>query len=303
MTVVENQTPFKVPPGEEDYLKWTPLDTEYEENAEEGNRWHRASPMFSDGECIYMLVQYRKKDFGSPIVKTVLEVFDIDMEHKTMTRIHEQKLYKNDQGDYYKGSGKNKDKGGHMARGSIACNQEVLLWWSAHNFHVYEYATGKRKRKEYVNSTSYVTCWDPVEQWYYYQDCCSYAWLKRCKITNYKNRVISKVKEKNLPEIPILFDTYKSDIIKQIREEEKKEVPVEDDEEEKKDAEEEKKDGEEAKEEKKTQFVIIKKKDPRNDLLDILALSTNDEIFDVAQPEQEERQRKTEPIANISQIC
>ena len=56
MTVVENQTPFKVPPGEEDYLKWTPLDTEYEENAEEGNRWHRASPMFSDGECIYMLV-------------------------------------------------------------------------------------------------------------------------------------------------------------------------------------------------------------------------------------------------------
>jgi len=35
---------------EEDYLKWTPLDTEFEENKREGNRWMRASPMFSDGE-------------------------------------------------------------------------------------------------------------------------------------------------------------------------------------------------------------------------------------------------------------
>ena len=34
----------------EDYLRWTPLDTQYEENKEEGNRWMRASPMFSDGE-------------------------------------------------------------------------------------------------------------------------------------------------------------------------------------------------------------------------------------------------------------
>lgn len=43
----------------EDYLKWTPKDTDYPENANEGNRWMRASPMFSDGELIYLLVQYR----------------------------------------------------------------------------------------------------------------------------------------------------------------------------------------------------------------------------------------------------
>ena len=181
------------------------MDTDYEENTEEGNRWHRASPMFSDGECLYMLVQYRQKSFTSPIVRTVLEVYDIDSEERTLKRTLEQPLYKDDQGTYYKGSKKQKDKGGHLARGSIACNQEVLLWWTAHNFHVYEYATGIRKNKQYCDSTSWISTWDSKEEWYYYQDCCSYAWLKRCKIRGYKNRVLSKGKIE-LPELPIVFD-------------------------------------------------------------------------------------------------
>ena len=41
---------------EKSYLKWTPLDKEYEENKSEGNRWMRASPMFYDTEFIYMMV-------------------------------------------------------------------------------------------------------------------------------------------------------------------------------------------------------------------------------------------------------
>lgn len=61
----------------EDFLKWTPLETEYEENPEEGNRWMRASPMFSDGELIYMLVHYRHKGLMSPIVKIVCEVYEV----------------------------------------------------------------------------------------------------------------------------------------------------------------------------------------------------------------------------------
>ena len=56
----EGEDPFKSADGEEeDYLKWTPLDTAYEENKVEGNRWMRASPMFTNGELIYMMVQYR----------------------------------------------------------------------------------------------------------------------------------------------------------------------------------------------------------------------------------------------------
>lgn len=33
--------------------------------------------MCSDGENIYMLVQYKQRDFSSPIVKTVLEVYEV----------------------------------------------------------------------------------------------------------------------------------------------------------------------------------------------------------------------------------
>ena len=83
----DGETPFKSADSEiEDYLKWTPLDTEFEENKAEGNRWMRASPMFSDGEFIYMMVQYREKDFKSPIVKTVCEVYEVS-EDRTMKRI------------------------------------------------------------------------------------------------------------------------------------------------------------------------------------------------------------------------
>ena len=138
-----------------------------------------------------------------------------------------------------------------------------------------------------------MTCWDNKEQYYYLQDCSSYSWLRRCKITNYKNRIINLQKEKNLPELPILFDSFKSDILTQIREEEKKEVPA-DDEEEKKEVEEEKK------EDKKTKFVIVKKKDPRNDLFDILTMSNHDELISFVTQEEEQKDRRTEPIANIT---
>lgn len=46
----------------------------------------RASPMFSDGELIYFLVQYKVSSFTSAIVKTVLEVYEVNEERK-MVRI------------------------------------------------------------------------------------------------------------------------------------------------------------------------------------------------------------------------
>ena len=220
----EDAEPFSLAEGEnEDYLKWTPLDTEYPENLEEGNRWHRASPMFSDGELIYMLVQYRQKGFDTPIVKTVLETYEVSDDHK-MKRIQEQPLYKDSEQNYYKGSKKQKDLGGHLARGSIACNNDVLLWWSAHYFHVYDCSNGQRKKKEHCNSTSYITVYDPKENWYYYMDAACYSWLKRCKVNGFKPRVLKK-EAKELPDLPIVFDTSKSEILAQIEEEKKKENP------------------------------------------------------------------------------
>lgn len=90
------------------------------------------------------------------------EVYEVSEDNK-MKRIQEVKLYKNENQDYYKGSKKQKDDGGHMARGSMACNGEILLWYSSHNLHVYDMNTGMRVKKEHTNSTSLITCYDAKE--------------------------------------------------------------------------------------------------------------------------------------------
>lgn len=198
--------------GEEDYLKWTPLNTEFERNTEDGNRWMRASPMFSDGELIYMLVEYKAQGFESEIIKVVCEVYETVADRK-LKRINEVVLKKNAEGDLYRGcKAKQKDKGGHLTRGSMACNGEVLLWWSAHYFHVYEMSTGIRKKKEHCNSTAFVTTYDAKENWYYYMDAACYSWLKRCKIAGFKPRVLTK-EVKELPDLPIVFDTVKGELL------------------------------------------------------------------------------------------
>jgi len=123
-------------------------------------------------------------------VKTVLEVYET--EERKLKRINEVTLFKNNNFECYKGSKKAKDKGGHLARGSIACNNEVLIFWTAHNFHVYSVSTGVRLKKEYVNSTSYITTYDAKENWYYFMDAACYSWLKRTKVSGFKPRVITK---------------------------------------------------------------------------------------------------------------
>ena len=84
---VEGEEPFTYAEGsaDDETLKWTPLDTEYAENRDEGNRWYRYAPLFSDGELIYTLVQYRVKEFSSPVVRTVLEVYEL--EERVLKRI------------------------------------------------------------------------------------------------------------------------------------------------------------------------------------------------------------------------
>ena len=73
----ENAQPYGMADGEDDHLKWTPIDTEFPENDEDGNRWMRACPMFSDGENIYLLVQYKRQSYTSRVVKTVLETYEV----------------------------------------------------------------------------------------------------------------------------------------------------------------------------------------------------------------------------------
>ena len=220
----DGETPFKSDDSEiEDYLKWTPLDTEFEENKAEGNRWMRASPMFSDGEFIYMMVQYREKDFKSPIVKTVCEVYEVS-EDRTMKRIEEVSLFKAE-GEYYSGSKKTKDHGGHLARGSLAYDGHNLLWWSNNNFHVYNFATGMRIEKRLNNC--YISVYDPIENWYYVTDVSSYGWLKRVKVSGFqvkaKDQTIMKI-----PDLPIVLDSHKGDIIAHLEDDRRRIKEIED---------------------------------------------------------------------------
>jgi len=93
-------------------------------------------------------------------------------------------------------------------------------------------------------------------------DAACYSWLKRCKIVGFKPRVLEKV-VKDLPDLPIVFDTYKSEILDQIKEEEKKDVPAPEE-------------GKEEAEEEKKEEAKHKKKDPRTDLFDLLSKQDDD---------------------------
>ena len=82
--------------GEEDLLKFTPMDSNFAENTAEGNRWMRASPMYSDGELIFFLVQYKRSNYTSETIKIVLESYEVDDETRKMKRVQELTLYKDD---------------------------------------------------------------------------------------------------------------------------------------------------------------------------------------------------------------
>ena len=72
------------------------MDSNFSENTAEGNRWMRASPMYSDGELIFFLVQYKRSNYTSETIKIVLESYEVDDETRKMKRVQELTLYKDD---------------------------------------------------------------------------------------------------------------------------------------------------------------------------------------------------------------
>lgn len=54
------EAPFGGHEENKESLTWTPLETEYQEDTENGNRWFRNAPFCSDGEYIYTLVHYKQ---------------------------------------------------------------------------------------------------------------------------------------------------------------------------------------------------------------------------------------------------
>ena len=214
----DDAQPFYLAEGEAgqhgDYLKWTDKENHgYEPNAAEGNRWFRASPMYSNGEHLFMLVRYHESDYNSRVVKVVLETYEI--EGKKMKRIEETVLLKNNNGQRFTGSRKQYERG-YLSRGSIACNGSILLWHSANYMHVFDTVTGIRRKKEHYNSTNLISCYDPRSNYYFQMDSACYSWLKRFQLSGYKPLQPSKKLSKELPDLPIVFQTDKDGILARI---------------------------------------------------------------------------------------
>ena len=254
--------------GEEDYLKWTPENTSFSSDSAEGNRWMRSSPMFSDGELIYMLVQYKETDYSSRTIKTVLETYEVN--DRKMKRINELTLLKNSEGARFVGSRKVTGGGGYLARCSIACNGRVLLFHSAHNMHVFDMGTGVRTLKEHYNSTALISCYDTKLNSYFHMDAACYSWLKRFELAGFKPRDLSVKEVPELPVLPVIFDVPTKEILAQISEE------------------------------KKIQEEEEAKVDYSANLYE--QLFTQDASFDLFAPVNEERKRTTQSPENVHEI-
>ena len=208
----KDREPYKMAEDSEKSLCWTPLNTVFEENSELGNRWCREMPFFSDGELIYTIVRYKKTNYESEVVRTALEIYEC--EGNILKFREELFLFKNEEKQPFKGS---RGKSSYLRRGSIACNGRNLIWHSNNRHHIFDCGSGVRVHKNHVNSTDLISTYDAKENYYYHMDACCYSWLKRWRFTNFKPRVITKV-VKELPDLPIVFDTSKSEILTKIKE-------------------------------------------------------------------------------------
>ena len=83
--------------------------------------------------------------------------------------------------------------------------------------HCFNMSTGVRRRKEHLNSTALISTYDRTDNYYYHMDAACYSWIKRFNLAGYKARVIKK-EVKELPDLPIVFDTHKSEMLAQILE-------------------------------------------------------------------------------------
>ena len=116
-------------------------------------------------------------------------------------------------------------------------------------------------------------------------DAACYSWLKRHKVPGFKPKVVGEKVKKDLPELPIVFDEVKGEILNQIKEEENQGKP------------------EDAEEIKQWKTLKDEKKKTRNDLFELLMKQDEEQINHWLPPEQEEVKRTTEPIANLHLVC
>ena len=137
--------------------------------------------------------------------------------------------------------------------------------------HVFDCATGVRKKKEHYNSTSLISMYCTRSNFYFHMDAACYSWLKKFKLSGFKPRDLTAKEVKELPDCPVVLDKMKQDIVDQIAEE--------------------KKSHEEEQQPGPYQNHILHQ------------LLKQDGQFDLYKPPQEEQKRTTMSPDNITDIC
>jgi hypothetical protein len=74
----EGTKPYVTAADSEGQLAWTESDYSPGTNEEKGNRHTRGLSFFSDGELIYTMVQYRSSSCSSSIVRSCLEIYELN---------------------------------------------------------------------------------------------------------------------------------------------------------------------------------------------------------------------------------
>jgi len=106
-------------------LKWTPVDTVYESNTTEGNRWARSIPLYFDGTELHALVPYNETDCDSTMVKVVLESYTIDDNNKIC--LQREVTLTPPEAEIAEGNKYWADSSAILKHASIACNGEYLI--------------------------------------------------------------------------------------------------------------------------------------------------------------------------------
>ena len=174
----------------------------------------RGTPLASDGEFIYALAAYRTDTESSTMKRIVCEVYDLD--EKTLTRVAEIVLLKQN-GDPYRGSTRNfQNEGGFLNHVNLACNGTVIVLNTQCKLHVFNMESGIRIKTHSLSKQMRWFC--PKKNVFFFGDThSSYSYLRHNTLVGFKQKTVI-AKKRKLPKPPIVLDQIKGEILTAIQE-------------------------------------------------------------------------------------
>lgn len=170
-----------------DSLKWTPLDTAYEENKEQGNRWMRSCPLYFDGEQLHALVGYTVRGHQDAMVKFVVETYSLQGQTVSLASVMNLCKFDAESGEIVNWLPGNEE----VSTATITCNETHLIVCLNTSAHVFDRRTdkvGKFIKEISVSASRCIHCYDPAENTFYVKDVAGInfvSFLKRFKLDGF----------------------------------------------------------------------------------------------------------------------